>query len=133
MNVAPSGHRVACVDFDGTLAPWGPLMEVGAPFPGAKEAIGKLKAHGYRIVILTSRLSPRWWADEAHARGVNARIFGEEQTSYVKAYLRTYLIPFDEVTAEKVPAEVYFDDRAIGVSEAFSLWDAVADFMERQA
>lgn len=121
-----------CVDFDGTIIPWGSLDGSPAPFAGARDALLRLKAAGYRIVILTSRASTSWWDAEALARGVDPVAFGSEQLRYVIDLLERHGIPFDEVTAEKVPALAYFDDRARSVERADgSLADAIAAFLGR--
>lgn len=106
-------RKIVAIDFDGTIAPWGPLMDVGAPDPRLRDALTALKSVGYRIVILTSRLSKEWWAVEAKARHLGSpEAFGKVQSDYVHAYLERYDLPYDVVTAEKVQARVYFDDRA---------------------
>ena len=101
-----------CIDFDGTIAPWGPLMDVGAPYPGVVEAMTGLHEAGYRLVILTSRLSPACWEYEAKRRHTVASDFGAWQTGYIEGYLESYGIPYDLLTSEKVQALVYMDDRA---------------------
>lgn len=118
-GVAPIGHRVVCVDFDGCLFPFGPLYAEEPPFPGAVDAMKRLRAAGYHIVILTSRLSETWLASDAEAGGYAT------QVEYVLRLLRRYGIPFDDLTAEKVPAEFYLDDRAMRVDG--SNWPEVAD------
>jgi hypothetical protein len=126
----PSAAKTVCIDFDGVILPWGPLMGHRRPFAGAKEALEDLRAKGYRIVILTSRLSPEWWDAEAASRGVNATDFGTAQARFLLRYLARWGLPYDRVTAQKVPALAYFDDRAIRVpSESCGLLDAVDDFV----
>ena len=126
----PVAANVVCVDFDQTIIPWGPLMEPREPFRGARDAIRRLKAEGFRVFILTSRASPSWWRSEAEARGVNADDFGREQIGYVKGILDTYGVPYDQITSEKVPALAYFDDSAWRVAPApWSLLAAVDTFI----
>lgn len=108
MNHPPIANKVVCIDFDGTIVPWGPLMAPKEPFPGVAQAIRELKARGYRIVIFTSRLSETWIGDENQDLG--------DQLAYVADILTDHRIPFDDITADKVPAEAYFDDKAITVS-----------------
>jgi len=115
----PTAHRVACIDFDGTLYPWRPLYEQPDPNPGAVEAMRRLRSAGYEIVIFTSRLSPRWLA--------SAQYTESEQRDLIESMLRRDRIPFDEVTAEKVPAEVYVDDRAIRFAPGD--WPAIIDWI----
>lgn len=114
----PSAAKVVCIDFDGTIVPWGGLLDPKKkPFPGAAEAIQALRDSGWRIVILTSRMSPSWWRAEAITRGVNQWEFGRQQKAYVAGLLTKHGIPFDKITAEKVPAQAYFDDKAVFVQD----------------
>ena len=114
----PEASRVICVDFDGVLYPFGMLMDSPDPIPGAFRALRRLKRAGYRIVILTSRLSARWLTQSGHD--------AEEQRAYIEGLLRRDGIPFDVITSEKVPAEFYVDDRAIRFTGD---WTAVTDFV----
>ena len=110
----PIAEKLALIDFDGTIVPWGPLMGDKTPTPGAKEAIDLLVQSGYRIGIFTSRMS-RTWAESVKGRSWTAQnIFLEDQWEYVKRTLDAHGIPFEFITAEKVPAEFYIDDKAIG-------------------
>lgn len=102
---SPMADKVACVDFDGTLFPFGELFASNEPEPGAVEAVRALKDAGWTIVILTSRLSWRWILEEGES------FAGQE--GYVRQQLDRHGIPYDLITSEKVPAEVYIDDRAI--------------------
>jgi hypothetical protein len=127
----PSADMTVCVDFDGTICPWGPLMEDRPPFRGVRKALKRLRAAGYRIVILTSRLSREWHADEAARRGVDADDFGAEQFEFLASYMIRWGLPWDCITAEKVPALVYFDDRASRVGCVdYELRDSVRGFLE---
>lgn len=109
----PAAHHIIMVDFDGTIIPWGPLMERRDPYPGVAAAMQALLVHGYRIGIFTSRMSRSW---AIHTVGeAEADAFLAQQYEYVRGVLETHDIPFSFITAEKVPAEAYFDDRAIGV------------------
>jgi hypothetical protein len=130
--VAPSAKKVACVDLDRTIIPWGSLHDIPAPIEGAADAIRALKAAGYRIVILTSRYSPTWWDAEVGERGVDFYDFAMAQKRIVVRILEAAGISFDRITSEKVPAAVYFDDKAITVSDAYPLAQAVADFLARE-
>jgi hypothetical protein len=109
----PIADRLALIDFDGTIVPWGPLMGDKDPLPGAVEAIRDLKARGYRIGIFTSRLS-RTWAASVVTGGAAVAAFLVEQEQYVRRLLTAHDIPFDFITAEKMPAQFYVDDKAIG-------------------
>jgi hypothetical protein len=107
---APVADKVVCVDFDGTLFPFGEIYSFNDPLPGAVEAMTRLREAGMRIVIFTSRLSPTWleaeygntWAFEAEA-----------QRHYIGKQLDRFGIPFDLITCEKVPAIAYIDDKAL--------------------
>ena len=121
MSHPPIANKVVCIDFDGTIVPWGPLMAPKDPFPGVANAIRELKKAGYRIVIFTSRLSETWIDDEDQDLG--------DQLAYVAGILTDHLIPFDDITADKVPAEAYFDDRAIRVDESWPLNLAIEGFL----
>ena len=117
-NIAPSARGVALIDFDGVLYPWEPIMAEPDPIPGAVTAMRRLHKAGIRIVIFTSRLSPLWLIDAGYRES--------EQREHIERLLRRDGIPFDEITAEKQPAEWYVDDRAIRFS---GNWPAVTDWM----
>ncbi len=108
--------KTVAIDFDNTIAPWGPLFDLDPPFPGVVDAMTDLRAAGYRIIILTSRLSPTWWQNGCYKFDYqDPDAFGEANVSYVVDYLQYWKIPFDHITSEKVQADAYFDDRAIRV------------------
>jgi histidinol phosphatase-like enzyme len=113
-----------CVDFDGTIVRWGDLMADPPTFEsGAVDAISALAAWGYRIVILTSRLSGEWLRA--------ARLKRADQMAYVHDALIDAGVPFDLITCEKVPALYYIDDRAIQYSGnwhkiATAIWGVAA-------
>ena len=115
---APIAHKVVCVDFDSTLYPWRPIYEQPDPLPGAVAAMQRLKAAGYRIVIFTSRLSPTWLASTKYT--------ASDMLDHIEAVLRRDGIPFDQVTAEKVPAVWYVDDRALRFDGD---WQPIADYI----
>lgn len=128
-GIPPVAAKTVCVDFDETIFPWGNLMDQGKkPIDGAVSALQLLKDFGYRIVIMTSRLSSKWlideWEDpdEAH----------DEQVEYISSMLRAHGIPFDEITADKPPAEAYFDDKAWRVTAKQPLLWAVAEFLDER-
>ncbi len=113
----PLANKVALVDFDGTIAPWGPLFEQGKPHPETATAMQALIDAGYRVVIFTSRLSKTWLRSEYEERGYwDVESFFNANLDYVKNYLDRYGVPYDYITAEKLPAEVYFDDKAVRVT-----------------
>lgn len=103
---SPDAKGILCIDFDATIVPWGPLFNPEAEaLPGAVEAINELWASGWQIVIFTSRLSPSWHKHSGENAG--------RQRRYVADTLERLGIHFTKITAEKVPAEAYIDDRAI--------------------
>lgn len=118
MSYPPSARGVVAVDFDNTLFPYGDtLYSAREPHPGAVAFMQDLKNKGYYIVIFTSRMSNTWWLAEVGAGKYHeAREFGMENLRFVTQCLRDWKIPFDKVTAEKVPAICYIDDRAITFS-----------------
>lgn len=78
---------------DGTL--YGHLL------PGAKEAIDELKGE-YEIVIFTSRLSQMHDEDEIN-----------RQRELLSSWLTANEVYYDDMTADKRPAEFYIDDKAL--------------------
>jgi hypothetical protein len=105
----PSAEGVVCVDFDGTIAPWGDLFGYPKPLPGAVKFLRWLKDNGYTVYIFTSRLSAFWHQSEGRDPG--RAIF--EQVEYLQNYCKKYGIEVDGATAEKVPAMAYIDDKAV--------------------
>lgn len=126
MSHPPSAEGIVLVDFDGTLFPWGSLSRPVDPFPGAASALQILRNLGYRIGIFTSRLSPSW--HEAEGRDPEAGV--AEQLGILRRTLTFHQIPFDFITAEKVPAVLYLDDKAMRINESRDLTAAVAAFMQ---
>lgn len=98
------------LDLDGTLAQYGGWSErIGDPIPGALNFVGDLRDLGFAVVVFTAR------------RPLQA----------VQAWLDAH--GFDcEATAEKPPATVFLDDRAVtfrgdygaalSAIEAFAPW-----------
>ena len=126
----PVANKVVLVDFDGTLIAWGPLNQKNREVqPDDVDAMRELREAGYKVVIFTSRASRTWWEAEAPRRRTTPEAFGLKQLAYVKETLDAHGVPYDGITAEKVPAERYFDDMARRVSEAYPLCYAVEDFL----
>lgn len=119
----PVADKVICVDFDGTIFAWGDLYEKTPPLPGAVDFMRALKQQGWTIVIFTSRMSPTWWAAEGKDLK-QERIF---QSSFIEKRLGDYGIPWDRITAEKVPAEYYIDDKAIEYEGNTFSWKQIAE------
>lgn len=119
------------IDFDGTIVPFGPLTDFDqSPYPNVPEAIQGLRDKGYYIVILTSRLSPTWWKHDWERFGAkDEKSFGEAQVKYIIDYLDKWKIPYDIATAEKIPCDIYFDDKYITVSEDYPLDVAIEEHL----
>lgn len=118
-NLVIIEQRRAMIDLDGTIHKYSKGYADGTiyddPFEGAKKVIDWLKDKGFEIVIFTSRASKE-----------NARIMGgshENEIEKVENYLKYHNIHFDRVTAEKLPADFYVDDKAIVIKNGD--WDAV--------
>jgi hypothetical protein len=122
-NIPPVAEKVICVDFDGTLFEWGDLEQKTQPFIGAVQVMRDLRKAGWEIVIFTSRLSPTWW----EAEGMDFKGALITQTAFVSARLENFGIPFDRITAEKVPAEYYIDDKAIEFTGKPFSWKEIGE------
>jgi hypothetical protein len=105
----PSAEGWVCVDFDGTLYPFGYLLDGPEPLQGAVAAMMALRNEGFKIAIYTSRLSPSWYRSEGWDRN-EAEM---EQFAYISQILTRDGIPFDKITCEKIPAIAYIDDKAV--------------------
>jgi hypothetical protein len=122
----PVAEKVAAVDFDGTIKPWsGGLFGFPEPLPGAVEAVKRLKDAGFKVVIFTSRLSTVWH----EAEGWDSHDATLKQVEYIREYCEKFGIDADAVTAEKIPAEVYLDDKAMGVTASRSLLRRTKEFL----
>ena len=103
----------AMIDLDRTIHKYSKSWQDGSvyddPIPGAKQVINWLKSKGYEIVIFTTRAS----AENAkeHGQDVNEQIQGMEN------WLNNNDIPYDRVTAEKLNADFYIDDKAIHIKD----------------
>jgi hypothetical protein len=123
----PEADKKVLVDFDGTIVPWGPLMGPKTPRPAVIWAMKDLADEGYTIVIFTSRMSESWLKS---AFGIKDwRLAKSRQAQYVGDILNSNGIPWDYMTAEKEPAEAYFDDKAYAIRENYPLDWAIAEFL----
>jgi hypothetical protein len=110
----PSAHGLVMIDFDNTIVPWGTeLMEDRLVKREDRDAINALKHENFRIGIFTSRVSPTWCK--------NAATHPSIQLAYVQMQLMRNAVLYDFVTAEKLPAEVYFDDKGWRVEDNLAL------------
>ena len=105
----PVAAGVVLVDFDQTIRGWGDLFAFYPPYEGAREFLHGLKDDGYKLVLFTSRLSSVWHASEGRdpARGIL------EQVTYLREYCERFDLPFEQVTAEKIPSIAIIDDKAV--------------------
>jgi|WetSurSiteA1Bulk_404760.scaffolds.fasta_scaffold00112_11 hypothetical protein len=107
------------IDLDGTIHKYSQGYLDGSlydgPFEGAKKVIDYLRNIGYEIVIFTTR------ASEENAQEFNYNL--DEELTKIKDWLTKYNIYFDRITAEKLPADFYIDDKAINIPNGD--WDTV--------
>lgn len=116
-NGHPSvAEKVVCVDFDGTLHPWVGMFDYPEPFEGAARFMQRLEAEGYRIVIFTSRMSNAWHRSE----GRDVTLGKKLQRAYIVDWTKRHGIPWHDITAEKIPAIVYIDDKALTFDGAWA-------------
>jgi hypothetical protein len=119
-NTPPRG--VVVVDLDGTICEHR-YPAFGEPIAGAKEALQRLKAAGFWIVIHTVRTSSSWQATETYAPEVNS-------PEAVSAFLQRHQIPYDEIWMHDKPfAVAYIDDRGLRLTgnRSASNWHEIAD------
>jgi len=119
-------ERRAMIDLDQTIHKYSKGWQNGDvyddPFDGARDAINWLKDNGYEIVIFTTRASP----------GNAAEMGGDEkrQIAQVQAWLKHHDIYFDKITADKISADFYIDDKAIPIHNGN--WDAVLKVIKKR-
>lgn len=104
-------NKTAAIDFDGVLHndldPFeDPSIITGRPVAGAFKLLRQLRAHGWNIVIVSSRARQR--------RGRRA----------IRDWFRKYggechLLWIEKITDRKVPAMFYLDDRAVRFNGKF--------------
>ena len=103
----------AMIDLDRTIHKYSKSWQDGSlyddPVPGAKQVIDWLKSKGYEIVIFTTRASAENAKD--HGQDVTDQIQGVEN------WLSNNKIYYDRVTAEKLNADFYIDDKAIHIKD----------------
>lgn len=122
----PVAEGKVLIDWDGVIQPFGMIFDSKRPIAGVANAIRTLKKRGYTIVIFTSRLSKAWHESEGWDHDKATR----EQIKHMSSFLDRYRIPYDEFTAEKIPAVVYFDDKAYRVQKGkYGLANAVKLFL----
>lgn len=104
-------------DFDGVInsykSGWQGLTYItDEPVKGIKKAIDSIRAEGYEVIVVSTRCA------DYHGKCA------------VEEYLRKHGITVDNVMAEKPPAIVYIDDRAITFDgDASSLLEKIRSFV----
>ena len=122
----PVAEGKVLIDWDGVIQPFGMMFDDRRPIKGVIQAIRQLKEAGYTIVIFTSRLSKTWHKSE----GWSHKKAKAEQIEHMSRFLDRWNIPYDDFTAEKMPAVAYFDDKAYRVQKApMGLANAVEEFL----
>jgi len=118
--------RRAMIDLDGTIHKYSKGYGDGTvyddPFKGAKEVIEWLKRKGYEIVIFTTRASQ-----------ANAKELGGDHNSQIQKvgkWLNKHGIHFDKITAEKLAADFYIDDKAIHIPNGD--WEVVLNVIKKR-
>jgi len=116
----------AMIDLDGTIHKYSQGYKDGSiydsPFDGAKEVIDWLKSNGYEIVIFTTR------ASKANADELGGDY--KEQIRQIIKWLKKNDIYFDKITAEKLAAQFYIDDKAIHISNGN--WKTVLNVIKKR-
>ena len=115
--------RRVMIDLDGTIHKFSKGFSDGSiyddPFEGAKEVIDWLKNQGYEIVIFTTR------ASKEHALNMGGD--HNQQIENIGTWLTDHGIYYDRITAEKIAADFYIDDRAIHIKDGD--WKAVLEII----
>jgi len=95
------------IDFDGVIhkysSGWSEGLIYDEPISGAREAVIRLKNAGYKVFIFTSRLSKITLGKQG----------SKTQKQMIEKWLDENDIEVDGIIGDKIPAEVYIDDRAI--------------------
>ncbi|MBM3226444.1 MAG: hypothetical protein FJZ47_21990 [Candidatus Tectomicrobia bacterium] len=113
---------IIVVDLDGTICEHR-YPAFGEPIAGAKEALQRLKAAGFWIVIHTVRTASFLTTAEEFAPEVNS-------PEAVSAFLQRHEIPYDEIWMHDKPLAVaYIDDRGMRVTgnRVSSNWHEVVE------
>lgn len=98
-------NKRVLIDFDGVLITKDRYRQ-RTPVEGAQAAVRGLKRLGYEIVVFSSRLS-------------GGDIATERNRQFIDKFLHSHGIPYDRMTSDKLNADYYIDDKAIG----FTSWD----------
>lgn len=114
-NSFHSGKTIS-VDLDGVIHKYSGGFRDGrlydAPVPGARDALAKLVAAGFTVVICTTRLNPGWGKQDVANQYANiSEWLGDNDFQQG--------VHFHELTNNKPAANWYIDDRAI----RFTNWE----------
>ena len=105
-NFDIDGKRIL-IDFDQVIhkysVGWLEGIIYDEPIKGAREAIKEFRNDGYEVIIFTSRLSKI-------AHGEDGIV---KQKEMIEEWLKEHDIEVDGITGDKIPAEIYIDDRAL--------------------
>lgn len=104
--------KVISIDFDGTICTkqsYGNGLIHEKPMPGAKEFLTKLKKEGYKIVVFTVRLNPKFGGDLKWKKW------------NIEYWFKKFKIPYDEITNNKPDADIYIDDKCT----RFTSWSEI--------
>ena len=116
----------AMIDLDMTLHKYSQGYKDGEiyddVFDGAKQVIDWLRKKGFEIVIFTTRASQ----ENAEENGGDHL----EQIEKVKEWLNKHNIYFDRITAEKLAADFYIDDKAIHIKNGD--WETVLKTIKKR-
>ena len=114
--------RRAMIDLDKTIHKYSQGFKDGTvydePFVGAKEVIDYLRKNGYEIVIFTTRASKEENDDY------------KDQIKQVADWLDKNGIYYDRITAEKLAADFYIDDKAIHIPNGN--WNVVMNVIKKR-
>ena len=118
--------RRAMIDLDGTIHKYSQGYKDGTiydePYIGARDVIDYLRKNGYEIVIFTTRASK-----------TNAEELGgdhQDQINQVADWLDKNDIYYDKITAEKLAADFYIDDKAIHIPNGD--WNVVMNVIKKR-
>jgi capsule biosynthesis phosphatase len=121
-----SDKKRIMIDLDGTIHKYSKGWNGGEiydpPFEGSIDAIKWLKNQGFEIMIFTTR------ASKANCEEMGGDYL--DQIKKVKEWLDEYNIPYDGITAEKIAAEFYIDDKAIHIPNGN--WDFVVQTIQKR-
>lgn len=117
----PMADKVILIDFDGTIVPFVGLFDYPEPFTGVSDFTHMLKDNGYTVGIFTSRLNPAWLKTVEQTQA--------QHIYYITKYCTKNNIAFDFITADKVPAQAYIDDKAFRFEGSWI--DIVREFVTR--